>query len=230
MKLPRAIHSWRVSPTEAISLQRELAGRVVVRPLPRDARWIAGADMAFSPDGQRCVAGVVLWDRLDRAAVEEHVAVRSVRFPYVPGLLSFREAPAVLAALAKLRRVPDVILLDGQGVAHPRRCGLASHIGLWAGLPAVGCAKSRLCGEYEEPAGLQGRHSALRDGSEVIGAVVRTRANVRPVFVSVGHLATLEDGIRLVLSCCTRYRLPEPTRLAHQFVTRERVTVGGGVP
>ncbi|MBN1342609.1 MAG: endonuclease V [Phycisphaerae bacterium] len=223
MKLPRAPHRWRVTPARAIRIQKELTGRVVQAPLPASARWIAGADMAFSSDGRRCIAGVVLWDRQLRQVVEERLATRDVTFPYVPGLLSFREAPAVLAALRGLRRIPDVLVLDGQGLAHPRRMGLACHVGLLADIPTVGCAKSRLCGSGPEPGARRGSRSALVDGDEVIGAMVRTRDGVRCVYVSVGHRATLDEAITLVTGCCTRFRLPEPTRLAHQLVTRHRV-------
>jgi len=222
MKLPRMPHRWQMTPASAIRLQRKLAGRVSQTPLGEPVRYVAGADVAFSSDGARCVAGMVLWDRMRRNVVEERVAVRPARFPYVPGLLSFREAPSVLAALRKLRATPDVLMLDGQGLAHPRRMGLACHVGILADLPAVGCAKSRLCGELIEPASTRGSRTDLTDGDELIGAVVRTRTNVRWVIVSVGHRVTLDDAVALVLACCTRYRLPEPTRLAHRLVTRAR--------
>jgi len=181
--------------------------------------------MAFAPDGRRCIAGVVLWDRQTQVVVEERLAVRDARFPYVPGLLSFREAPAVLAALRKLQQRPDVLILDGQGLAHPRRMGLACHVGVLADLPTVGCAKSRLCGTFVEPGAHRGDRSDLTDGDDVIGAVLRTRDNVRCVYISVGHRADLEDAVALVLACCRRYRLPEPSRLAHQLVTRHRRAV-----
>lgn len=225
MKLPRAVHRWQVSPKRAMQIQRDLAGCVRQTRLAGPNRWVAGADMAFTPDGQRCVAGVVVWDRIGRQVVEQQHAVRTVRFPYVPGLLSFREAPAVLAALRKLRRRPDVLILDGQGLAHPRRMGLACHVGLLADLPTIGCAKSRLCGTFCEPGIERGSRADLLDGDEVIGAVVRTRSRVRCVFVSVGHGVTLEDGVALVLACSTKYRVPEPARLAHQFVTQRRECV-----
>jgi deoxyribonuclease V len=222
MKFPRAPHRWQVSPKRAIQIQRELAARVLHTPLPPAARWIAGADMAFSPDGRRCIAGVVVWDRYGQAAVEERLAVREARFPYVPGLLSFREAPAVLAALRKVKRQPDVLLLDGQGFAHPRRMGLACHVGVVADIPTIGCAKSRLCGTFAEPGPDWGSRADLMDDDEVIGAVLRTRRGVRCVYVSVGHRVTLDDAVSLVLDCLTRYRQPEPTRRAHQLVTRLR--------
>jgi len=149
---------------------------------------------------------------LERAGAE-----RPTTFPYVPGLLSFREAPVLLDAFAKLRRRPELVLVDGQGYAHPRRFGLACHVGLALAVPTVGCAKSRLCGEYEEPPREAGTWSPLRDGSELIGAVVRTRTGVKPLFVSVGHLISLRSAIHAVLACCRRYRLPEPLRAAHQY-------------
>jgi deoxyribonuclease V len=154
-------------------------------------------------------------------------ASRKVTFPYIPGLLSFREAPVCLAAVEKLQTQPDVFIIDGQGIAHPRRLGLATHLGLFLDKPTIGCAKSRLTGTFQEPPLEKGAYSLLKDEMrkkstepEVIGAVVRTRTNVKPVFVSVGHKCLLEDAIRVVLDCAVRYRLPEPTRLAHQAVSK----------
>jgi len=183
---------------------------------------VAGADMAFSPDGARCVAGVIVYDLEAETVIEKSLAWRAVRFPYVPGLLSFREAPAVLAAIRKLKTVPDVFLFDAHGRAHPRRLGLASHVGLLMDHPAIGCAKSRLCGEHDEPPAEPGRFVPLIHQGETVGVVLRTRAGVKPVFVSVGHRVTLDDAVRVVMASLTRYRLPEPTRLAHHLVTRHR--------
>ncbi|HSW45979.1 MAG TPA: deoxyribonuclease V [Phycisphaerae bacterium] len=224
MKLPRLIHRWSMTPRSAIRLQQRLADRIQIEPLKRKVRLVAGVDVAFSPDGQRCLAGVVVYDIENAAAIEQRLAWRPVRFPYVPGLLSFREAPAALAAIRKLRCEPDVFLFDAQGFAHPRRLGLASHVGLLIDCPAVGCAKSLLCGDYAEPAPRAGRHSPLVHKGEVVGVVLRTRDNIKPVFVSVGHRATLADAICVVQACVTRFRLPEPARLAHQLVTRHRAT------
>jgi len=151
--------------------------------------------------------------------IETVSASLDVTFPYIPGLLSFREAPVCLAAVEKLEHEPDVLMIDGQGIAHPRRLGLAAHLGLFLDKPAIGCAKSRLTGTFEEPALEKGAHTPLYDGDEVIGAVVRTRTNVKPLFISVGHRCRLEDAIDLTLACATKYRLPEPTRLAHQTVS-----------
>jgi deoxyribonuclease V len=152
--------------------------------------------------------------------VETAMASRKVCFPYIPGLLSFREAPVCIDAVERLKCRPDLFIVDGQGVAHPRRFGLAAHLGVFLDMPTIGCAKSRLIGEFEEPAIEKGTFSLLRDKGEVIGAVVRTRSGVKPVFVSVGHKCLLEDAVRMVLSCASKYRMPEPTRLAHHLVSR----------
>jgi deoxyribonuclease V len=223
MNLPKARHRWSLSPRSAIALQEQLEGEVLEEPLRR-VRLVAGADLAISPSRERCVAGLVVWDIHKRCVVEEKSAVRPLRFPYVPGLLSFREVPAVLAAARKLKCEPDVFLFDGQGRAHPRRFGLACHAGLLMDRPSVGCAKSRLIGHYCHPARHRGAWTDLihpRDGS-CIGAVLRTRNDVKPVFVSVGHRCRLLDAIELILACGSRFRLPEPARRAHQLVTRLR--------
>lgn len=222
MRLPRPIHRWALTPRQAIRWQQRLRSRVRVEPLRKTVRLVAGADMAFSPDGRRCVAGVVVYDLVALAVVEQAIAWREVRFPYVPGLLSFREAPSVLAAIRKLKTVPEVLILDGQGRAHPRRFGLACHIGLLADIPTIGCAKSRLCGTHKEPPVRAGTYAPLVHEQETIGAVLRTRPGIKPVYVSVGHRVDLRDAVRIVMQCVTRYRLCEPTRLAHQLVTRER--------
>jgi len=178
--------------------------------------------MAFSPDGNRCVAGVVIYDLQTKTVIEQAVAWREVRFPYVPGLLSFREIPAVLAAVRKLKTAPDVFIFDSQGYSHPRRFGMASHAGVLINWPTIGCAKSRLCGTFDEPAEHAGATSPLLHEGEIVGSVLRTRAGVKPVYVSVGHRVTLKDAVRVVLQCTTRYRVCEPTRLAHLLVTSQR--------
>jgi deoxyribonuclease V len=226
MKLPKARHRWSLSPRSAIALQQRLQTEVIEEPL-RHVRLVAGADLAVSPDGQHCVAGLVVWDIRTKQVVEEQSAVRPLRFPYVPGLLSFREVPAVLAAARRLHGEPDVFLFDGQGRAHPRRFGLACHAGLLLNRPSVGCAKSRLIGRYRPPGRQRGAWTELlapEDGS-CIGAVLRTRNDVKPVFVSVGYRCRLLDAIELVLACSGRFRLPEPARRAHQLVTRLRQQV-----
>jgi deoxyribonuclease V len=213
-------HAWDLSPREAVRLQRRLCGRVRQRPLPARVRLVAGLDAAFPRDGSVCLAAAVLWDTHSREVVEQRVARHPLRFPYVPGLLSFREAPAVLAALGGLETRPDVVICDGHGMAHPRRFGLACHVGVLSGLPTIGCAKSRLVGEHREPAVRRGSRARLIDRGETVGYVVRTRDGVRPVFVSVGHLADLDSAVRLVLRCATGFRLPEPTRRADRLAAR----------
>jgi deoxyribonuclease V len=216
------LHRWPTEPSAAIALQRALTPRVRLTPGPRTVRLFAGTDVAFSPDGGQVIAGVVIWDARERVVVEQRVARVACGLPYIPGLLSFRELPGVLAALRKLTIEPQVVLCDAQGVAHPRRLGLASHLGLWLERPTVGCAKSRLCGEYREPGAEQGSQAELRHNGERVGTVLRTRSNVKPLFVSPGHLVDHASAVRLTLAAAGRYRLPEPTRLAHQLVTRAR--------
>ena len=218
MKVPRSPHRWSVTPRQAIAIQKRFASHVLHTPMDRPVHYVAGLDMAFSPDGSRCLAGVVLWDVNEQATVESHVVTRPVTFPYVPGLLSFREAPAVIAALRRLRRTPDCLMCDGQGLAHPRRFGIACHVGVLVDLPTVGCAKSRLTGEHNEPERKRGSRTPLRDGGETIGAVLRTRDGVKPVFVSIGHRIDLSGSVRIVLDCSAGYRIPEPTRLADRLV------------
>ena len=228
------LHGWRLSPAEARRLQCDLAPRLQLRGGPWAPRLIAGADVAYQPAGRRLVAAVVLLRRPAEVAapwevLEEVVGEAPAEFPYVPGLLSFREAPVVLECFAGLRRVPEVVLVDGQGIAHPRGFGLASHLGLWLDLPTVGCAKSRLVGDYEEPDQVRGSWSRLRYRGRVVGAVVRTRAGVKPLFVSPGHRVGLAQAVRLSLLAAPRYRLPEPLRRAHRLAeeTKRRLASKG---
>jgi len=224
MQLPRVAHSWRLSPKQAVAVQNRLAGRVVRHADGHPLRRIAGLDAAFYES--TCIAAVVLWD-LDRRVVEEqHTASRPLRFPYVPGLLSFREAPALLAALRKLECPPDVLMCDGQGIADPRRFGLASHLGVLTGLPSIGCAKSRLTGHLAIPGRARGDTAPLLDRGEVIGAVVRTRASTRPVYVSIGHRVDLNAAVAVVLAATSGFRLPEPTRLADRLVAAAKRACG----
>jgi deoxyribonuclease V len=207
-----------VTPKQAVAVQRRLASRVK-QCRPRKAiRFVAGADAAFPKHAEQCVAAVVLWDLEEQTVLEEHVAVRKLNFPYVPGLLSFREAPALLAALRKLRRTPDCLMLDGHGLAHPRRFGIACHVGVICRRPTIGCAKSRLTGVHHEPGIERGSRTPLVDGELTLGTVLRTRDGVKPVFVSVGHQVDLATAEQVVFDCAVRYRLPEPTRLADRLV------------
>jgi len=165
----------------------------------------------------------VLWDLRERRVVERQIATAKLRFPYIPGLLSFREVPAWVAALRKLRQAPDVLMCDGQGIAHPRRFGIASHLGVLCGLPSIGCAKSRLVGAHDEPPARRGGRAPLLDKDEVIGTVLRTQNGIRPVYVSIGHRLDLASAEALVLACALKYRLPEPTRLADRLVAEAKV-------
>jgi len=225
VNIPRAPHRWSVSPARAVEIQRELADVVRESPLRGAVRLVAGADLAFGRDGRQCVAAVVVWDVERRTVIEERVAVRDVRFPYVPGLLSFREAPAILDALRKVRSAPDVLMCDGHGRAHPRRFGIACHLGVLTGLPTLGCAKSRLIGEHPEPGSRRGQAAPLVHRGEVVGRVLRTRDGVRPVYVSIGHALDLVSAERLTLTCAVAYRLPEPTRRADLLVARARLAI-----
>jgi len=218
MKIARAPHKWLLSPAQAIAVQRKMASRVVQARRSRECRLVAGLDAAFSTDDELCFAAVVLWDMRAQQMVEQHTAIRPLVFPYIPGLLSFREVPALLAALRKLKQTPNALMCDGQGVAHPRRFGIACHLGVVCDLPAVGCAKSRLIGTHREPLVARGSQMPLTDKGELIGTVLRTQTGVKPVYVSVGHKADLSAAAQMVMDCAVKYRLPEPTRLADQLV------------
>jgi deoxyribonuclease V len=211
----RDLHRWDLTPQEAIAVQRELAPQVIAdQPLPLDTiRWVAGVDVSVKHDVSR--AAVVVLRYPDLTPVETVTAACPTTFPYIPGLLSFREGAVILDALRKLEATPDVFIFDGQGLIHPRRLGIACHIGLFLDAPTVGCAKKRLTGRHADVPPKKGEWVPLVDGDETLGVVLRTRTNVKPVFVSVGHRATLDDARDLVLACTTRYRLPEPTRAAH---------------
>jgi deoxyribonuclease V len=216
---PGFTHAWDVAPAEAVEIQRQLRDRVVVEPLGRPPDVIAGVDVSVKAKQAR--AAVVLVSYPDLRPFQAATAELPVTFPYVPGLLAFREGPVVLAALERLADRPDLLMFDAQGWAHPRRMGLATHLGVLLDMPSVGCAKSRLCGQAAEPTERKGSWTSLVDRDEVIGAVVRTRDRVRPVFVSVGHRVDLPSSIELVLGCASRYRLPEPTRWAHRVAGGE---------
>ncbi len=209
-------HDWRVSTSEAREIQKELAGEVSRTGSITSPRLIAGVDISVNRWAKTGTAAVVVLGYPGLEIVETKVVTDRIELPYIPGLLSFREAPLILAACEELKVTPDLMLVDGQGIAHPRRLGLASHLGLFLDIPTIGCAKSRLCGSHEEPGNEQGSYAELWDNREVIGVVVRTRTGVKPVYVSIGHKVDLPAAISRVLGCCRGYRLPEPTRLAHQ--------------
>lgn len=209
-------HGWRVTPAEAIEIQKRLVAEVSRTGNITSLRLIAGVDISVDRWAKTGTGAVVVLNYPGLEVVEVKVVTDSIGFPYIPGLLSFRESPLVLAACARLTVAPDLVMVDGQGIAHPRRMGLASHLGLCLDVPSIGCAKSRLCGSHAEPGDTAGSYAELLDDNEVIGAVLRTRAGVNPVYVSIGHKVDLESAIHWVLACCRGYRLPEPTRLAHQ--------------
>lgn len=214
------LHNWTLSYRQAVELQGDLACKVRFIGIKKPIKLVAGLDCTFSKDGKRIIAAAVVLRLDDFAIIETKSAWRKVAMPYIPGLLSFREGPACIAAVEKLKSKPDLFMIDGQGIAHPRRLGLAAHLGLFFDRPTIGCAKSRLTGVFKEPGPEKGDYSLLKDKKEVIGAVVRTRSNVKPVFVSVGNKCTLEDAIKWTLKCTRKYRLPEPTRVAHQIVSK----------
>ena len=218
MRISR-LHSWDVSPKEAIQIQQKIRGRVIPHGKVGTVGLVAGADVAYDKHRQLTFAGIVVLRLPDLTIVESCVAETPTSFPYVPGLLSFREVPAIIKALKKIQSDPEVFFIDGHGVSHPRSAGIASHMGLLIDRPVIGCAKSLLVGQYQEPDLNRGSQSfLLNKRSEIIGAVVRTRNKVKPVFVSIGHRIDLDEAIRLTLSCGKGYRIPEPTRQADLLV------------
>jgi deoxyribonuclease V len=208
-----------ITPARAAALQRMLARRVVRRDRLGPVRHVCGIDVGFEHDGTIARAAAVVLSFPSLSVEEFAIARRPTRFPYIPGLLSFREVPVALAALKKLKIKPDLLLCDGQGIAHPRRMGLASHMGLAAGIASIGVAKSLFAGEHGPVPRRRGGWAPLRDRGETIGAVLRTRAGVKPLYVSIGHRVSLATAIRFVLACAPRYRLPETTRRAHRLAS-----------
>ena len=209
-------HSLPMPPSRATEIQRQLARRVVRQWSGSPVRVVAGADCAYSRDDSLCAAAVVLWDLRIREEIQVVTALPEIPFPYIPGFFAFREAPAVLQALEGLETLPQILICDGHGIAHPRRFGLASHVGVLADIPTIGCAKRRLCGSFVEPEVDQGSGAPLMDRGEIVGTALRTRTAVKPVFVSIGHRIDLSTAEQTIMSCTTRYRLPEPLRLAHR--------------
>lgn len=212
-------HSWDVTPAEAIAIQGRLRSDVIREDALGAVHLVAGVDVGFEAGGTVTRAAVAVLRFPDLRLHESAVVRRSTTFPYIPGLLSFREVPAILDAMAKLSSRPDLLICDGQGLAHPRRFGLACHLGLLCDVPAIGVAKTRLIGAHDAVAPEKGSRQPLFDKGEVIGAVLRTRDQVRPVYVSLGHRISLETAVSYVLRCTTRYRLPETTRLAHKLAS-----------
>lgn len=219
------LHSWQLTVAQAERLQLELAPRVCREGRLSNPRFIAGADIsAPDPSGMARAAIVVLtYPEFEIVEIEETQG--QPNFPYIPGLLSFRESPLVLAAWQKLSVTPDLLLVDGQGIAHPRRFGIASHLGLLLDIPTIGCAKSRLCGTFRTLGTKAGNYTEITDKDEVIGVALRTKNNTAPVYVSIGHKVDLRSAIEWTLKCCKGYRLPEPSRLAHLVASGKKLSI-----
>ena len=209
------LHSWEVSTAQALDIQQRLAAQVSKSNEVAIPRFIGGVDISVEKVRGIATAAVVVLQYPELVLVETQVVQGRLSFPYVPGLLSFRESPLTLVACERLGVTPDLILIDGQGIAHPRRIGLASHLGLLLNTPTIGCAKSRLCGQHGEPGEEPGSYAEVVDRGETIGAALRTRRGIKPIYVSIGHKVDLLTAIYWVLECCRGYRIPEPTRLAH---------------
>lgn len=223
MKIQR-IHSWEVEINEAKCIQRELMKRVRVEPLTTRVSYVAGADVSYSKTTNTMYAAVIILHLPQLEIVESASAVGKVGFPYVPGFLSFREAPILLQVFEKLKRQPDVAMLDGQGIAHPLKLGLAVHLGLFLETPTIGCAKKRLVGKFQEPGNEKGAQSPLIFKNEVVGVVLRTKSNVKPVYISPGHKIDLKGAVECALKTTRGFRLPEPTRQAHLLVNKIRMS------
>lgn len=220
MKPTDSFKTWDGTPAHAREIQEQIRHAVIAEDDFGTLERIAGVDIGFEQGGDVTRAAVAVLDFTTLEIIETAVARRPTTFPYVPGLLSFREIPAALDALNQLSRPPDMMVYDGQGVAHPRRLGIAAHLGLITNLPSIGVAKKRLVGEFEEPAQARGAQSPLFHHDEQIGLVLRTRVNVKPVFVSVGHRVSLTSAREIVMQLVTRYKLPETTRAAHRLASR----------
>ena len=218
----RYLHDWNLDPKSAIALQRELAPQLICdTPLALDAvTTIAGVDVSVRGGASRAAVVVMRFPQLD--VIEQACAEQETTFPYIPGLLAFREGPVILQAMGKLRSEPDAFLFDGMGQMHPRRMGIAAHLGLWLQRPTVGCGKSHYIGDYSTPAEAKGSSSPVMYRDEQLGCLVRTRTKVKPIYVSVGHLIDLESAVRLVLAASTRFRLPEPVHAAHKAASWPR--------
>jgi len=224
MRFP--LNSWNLTPKEAVEAQKEWRQFVRIQPLTREVKTIAGADISFNKFSEVVYSGIVVLSVPDLRIVESSGVRSTAKFPYIPGLLSFREAPSLIEAWEKLKTKPDVLMLDGQGIAHPRRFGIACHMGLLLNLPTIGCAKSILVGSHGELPADAGSIVPLVDKGEQIGVALRTKNKVAPVYISPGHLIDQETALSLVMKSVTKYRQPEPTRQAHLLVNKLRVTDG----
>ena len=215
-------HDWRPDYQEAIKIQKKLIKKLVLDVNLDKLEFIAGTDSSYEIRGKKIYAGVLVYKYPELKIVERSFAVKTLDYPYIPGLLSFREGPALIEAFEKLKTEPDIIIFDGQGIAHPRGIGLAAHLGVVLDKPSIGCAKTCLVGEYKLPGMSAGQATPLVYNDKVLGAVVRTRDSVKPVFISCGHKINLDQAVRIVLSTCRGFRLPEPIRQAHMYVNKLR--------
>lgn len=213
------MHAWNVSPKEAVKIQRALQEHVKIKDDFGEIKTVAGIDVGFRENGSVTIAATAVLDFVTLEVLETSTAHHPTTFPYVPGLLSFREVPAVLEAMLKLSEMPDLLLCDGQGIAHPRRFGIAAHLGLLLDVPAIGVGKSRLIGKHDDVASEKGSIAPLMDKEEQVGVVLRSRSNVKPLYISPGHRVSLESAHELVMKCVTRWRLPETTRHAHKLAS-----------
>ena len=218
----RQLHPWNVTRRQAIDIQKSLCRHVVLKKLPGTVRSVAGADVSFSKKSDILWAGIVVLSYPGLQKMEAKWVMGKTDFPYIPGLLSFREVPVLLRVLTELEREPDLILCDGQGIAHPRGVGLASHIGILTAKPTIGCAKKRLVGEFSEVGPHKCNYSYLFYKGRRVGAAVRTKNNVNPLFISPGNAITIEEAIEIALNCTMNHRIPEPVRQAHLLVNQIR--------
>lgn len=218
-------HSWDISIKEAKELQVSLREKLVLKSdfLLNNVSYIAGADVSYSKISNKCYAAIVVFKYPEMDIIEKSFAIKESSFPYVPGYLSFREAPSLIEAFSQLKTEPDILIFDSQGIAHPRRFGLASHLGVLFDKPSIGCAKNRLIGEYSEPENVKNATSTLKIGSEIIGSVLKTKVNCKPIFISQGHKISLEDAIEIINKSTGKYRIPLPTREAHLLSNKIRL-------
>lgn len=215
------VHPWNVNPQQAVEIQIELSRRVITEDMFGRISTVAGVDVGFDPGTDSTCAAIVILSFPELQFITSSTMKSPVNYPYIPGLLSFREIPAILGAWDQIEIKPDLIICDGHGLAHPRRFGLACHLGIVTGIPCIGVAKSRLAGTNQAVRRKKGEWTPLMDGEEMIGTVLRSRSDVKPIYVSIGHRISLETAIKIVLQCTTRYRLPEPIRMAHQLASAQ---------
>lgn len=208
----KPLHSWKVSVKEAIQIQENLRSQVILKKTFSEVRTIGGADVAYSKNRNLLLGAIVVLSSPKMETVDISTAYGKIPFPYIPGLLSFREAPILIKTFRKLKIKPDVMIFDGQGIAHPRGFGLACHLGLWLDLPSIGCAKTHLTGEFTSPGLSRGSFELIRQEGKKMGAVLRTKDNVRPLFISPGHRIDIKTSIQLILATCKGFRIPEPQR------------------